>query len=52
MQSDEARRKFRELLDEVDRDGEHVTILRYQTPVAVIVPLRWYTDALMAIADS
>ena len=52
MQSDYARREFRALLDKVDRDGEHVTILRYQTPVAVIVPLRWYEDALMAIEDS
>jgi prevent-host-death family protein len=42
--SDEARRNFRDLLDQVARDY-HVTILRYDKPVAVLVPVDWYEDA-------
>jgi prevent-host-death family protein len=44
VRSDEARRNFRELLDQVARDY-HVTILRYDKPVAVLVPVEWYEDA-------
>lgn len=43
--SDEARRRFRELLNAVEHNGEHVTVLRYQTPAAVIVPVEWYERA-------
>jgi prevent-host-death family protein len=43
--SDEARAHFRSLLNAVEHDGEHVTILRYNTPAAVIVPVRWYEQA-------
>ena len=42
VRSDEARTKLRDLLDEVDRDGAHVYILRYDRPVAVMVPVEWY----------
>jgi prevent-host-death family protein len=44
VRSDEARRNLRELLDQVARDY-HVTILRYDKPVAVMVPVDWYEDA-------
>jgi prevent-host-death family protein len=44
VRSDEARRNLRHLLDQVARDY-HVTILRYDKPVAVLVPVDWYEDA-------
>jgi len=50
MHSDEARRNFRELLNAVEHGGAHVTILRYDTPTAVIVPVEWHRAALAAIA--
>lgn len=48
VRSDEARAKFRDLLDEVATQGEHIYVLRYDKPVAVLVPVDWYdrmTDA-------
>ena len=47
--SDEAKRGFRKLLNDVEHDGEHVTILRYKTPAAVIVPVEWYEHAKAVI---
>ena len=44
VRSDEARRTLRTLLDQAER-GYHVTILRYDKPVAVLVPVDWYEDA-------
>lgn len=52
VHSDDARRKLRELLNAVEHDGEHVTILRYDTPAAVMVPVEWHRQALAAIADA
>jgi prevent-host-death family protein len=49
VHSDEARRGFRSLLNSVEHDGEHVTVLRYNTPAAVIVPVDWYEQALAEI---
>lgn len=49
VRSDKARREFRALLNRVEHDGEHVTILRYDTPAAVIVPVEWHQAALDAI---
>lgn len=43
--ADAARRSFRELLNAVEHHGEHVTVLRYETPAAVIVPVSWYEQA-------
>ena len=43
--SDEARTKFRDLMDEVAHDEAHVYILRYGKPAAVIVPIEWYEHA-------
>lgn len=51
VRSDEIRRNLRQLLNAVERDGEHVTILRYDTPAAVIVPVEWYRDAQVALVD-
>jgi antitoxin (DNA-binding transcriptional repressor) of toxin-antitoxin stability system len=43
--SDKARRTFREILNDVEYKGEHVEILRYITPAAVIVPVEWHEAA-------
>lgn len=45
IRSDEARAKLRDLLDRMARDGIPVYILRYDKPLAVIVPVDWYEDA-------
>jgi prevent-host-death family protein len=50
VRSDRARRKFRALLNRVEHDGEHVTILRYDTPAAVLVPVEWHDKALAVLA--
>lgn len=51
VRSDEARRNLRDLLNAVEHDGEHVTILRYDTPAAVMVPVEWYRDVRAALVD-
>lgn len=43
--SDEARRTFRDLLDEAQR-GEPAEISRNGKPVAVLVPADWYHAAV------
>jgi PHD/YefM family antitoxin component YafN of YafNO toxin-antitoxin module len=50
--SDEVRRTWRETLNEVEHRGTHVTVLRYQTPTAVIVPVGWYEAAVAAMEAS
>ena len=47
--SDEAKRTWSSLLDGVEHHGEHVTVLRYSTPAAVIVPVDWYEQAIAEI---
>jgi antitoxin (DNA-binding transcriptional repressor) of toxin-antitoxin stability system len=37
MLSNDAQRSFRSVLGRVEHHGEHVTILRYKTPAAVLV---------------
>lgn len=49
--ADEARRNLRNLLDEVAR-GYHITILRYDKPAAVLVPVEWYEQARSDITGS
>jgi antitoxin (DNA-binding transcriptional repressor) of toxin-antitoxin stability system len=49
VRSDEARRTFRALLNEVEHAGAHVQILRYETPTAVLVPVQWYEAAQAAL---
>ena len=48
--SGEARRDFRGLLNEVEHNGVHVTILRWHTPAVVMVPAGWYEQAKAQIA--
>jgi len=53
-QSGDARLKMREILTAVER-GEHIGILRYDTPTAIVVPPEWYEHtraALAAFGDS
>jgi len=52
MRSEEARAKFRALLDLVTQDDAHVYVLRYDTPAAVIVPVDWYEQAKAVIGAS
>jgi prevent-host-death family protein len=52
VRSDEARSKFRDLLDEVAHDDAHIFVLRYDKPAAVIVPVEWYEQVLAAIGET
>jgi len=47
--SDDARRNFRRLLNDVEH-GEHVVVLRYGQQSAVVVPADWYEQARSALA--
>jgi prevent-host-death family protein len=49
IQSNEARIKLRAVLNSV-MQGEHVTITRYNTVEAVVVPMDWYERAVGMIA--
>jgi prevent-host-death family protein len=51
VRSDEARAKFRDLVDEVAHEDAHVYLLRYDKPVAVIVPVEWYEQARATLAS-
>lgn len=48
FRSEEARRNMRHILSAVER-GEHVTIQRYDTDTAVMVPVGWYQEACRAL---
>ncbi len=50
VQSDDARRRLRALLNEVERGG-FVEICRYQDPTAVMVPVEWYHRAAAALGE-
>jgi len=50
VRTEEARRNFRELLNEVEHQGAHVTITRYDNPSAMLVPMEWYDRAVQALA--
>ena len=47
----DARAKLRDLVDEVAQDDAHVYLLRYDKPVAVIVPVDWYEEVKAKIAE-
>jgi len=49
--SEEARRTFRDLLDEAQR-GEVIEILRYDKSVAVLVPAWWYYQVAKRIKEA
>ena len=51
ISSDEARRTWRDLLNAVEHNGEHVTVLRYGKAAAVMVPAGWYEQAQAAIEE-
>jgi prevent-host-death family protein len=51
MGSEEARRTFRDLLDDA-HDGEFTEISRHAKPVAVVVPPEWFERAIAALAGS
>ncbi len=40
VRSDEARAKLHDLLDDIAR-GDHIYVLRYDKPSAVLVPVEW-----------
>lgn len=44
MSSDEARRNFRQVLNDVEHDHEHVAVQRYGYRAGVIVDREWYED--------
>lgn len=50
VKSDEARRRFRDLLTEAERGGV-VEIRRYDTPTAVMVSPDWYERAAALMAQ-
>jgi prevent-host-death family protein len=52
VSSDDARRRFRELIDDVAHRGEHVMIMRWKTPAAVIVPIKWYEQVTEELAHA
>lgn len=49
--SEDARRKWRRILNEVER-GEPVAVTRYGKPLAVVVPAGWYEQAAAALAEN
>jgi prevent-host-death family protein len=42
---DDMRRGLRELLNQVEHEDVHLTVVRYGKPAAVIVPVGWYEAA-------
>ena len=51
VRSDEIRRRLRDLLEDVEHQGAHVYVLRYDKPAAVIVPVDWYEATKTAITE-
>ena len=51
LNSSELREHSREILDAVEHKGQHVTVLRYGKPGAVVVPVEWYEQAKVAIEE-
>ena len=49
--SDEARRRFRDLLDDAQR-GEPAEIARNGKPIAVLVPADWYHAAVEQLKEA
>jgi PHD/YefM family antitoxin component YafN of YafNO toxin-antitoxin module len=47
--SDDARKRFREVIDDIQQNNEHYLVLRYQTPSAMIVPVNWFERAKAAL---
>lgn len=51
VRSDEARDRFRDLIDEVQQEDAHIYVLRYDKPVAVIVPVGWREQMMALISQ-
>ena len=49
MRSDQARTNLRALLNEVEHEGVHIFVLRYDKPSAVIVSVEWFEQARAAL---
>jgi antitoxin (DNA-binding transcriptional repressor) of toxin-antitoxin stability system len=49
IQSNEAQRNFKDVLDSVEHRGETVSILRYKATAAVVVPADWHARAEKAM---
>jgi prevent-host-death family protein len=49
--SDDARKRFREILNDVEHNGAHYEIRRYQTPAAMLVPVDWFERAQSALTE-
>lgn len=52
VSSDQARTRFRDLLDDVTQEDAHVYVLRHGKPAAVIVPVGWYEEVKATISES
>jgi PHD/YefM family antitoxin component YafN of YafNO toxin-antitoxin module len=50
-QAGEARGDFREVLDAVERDGDHVAVARWHRMTGVIVPPSFYRAACAALGQ-
>lgn len=48
--SDDARKRFREILDDVEHRGGVYEISRYRDPAAVLVPPEWFALAQAAVS--
>lgn len=49
VRSNYLRGHLADVISEIDRHGAHVAVLRYNTPVAVIVPAEWWERAARAL---
>jgi len=49
VRSDQARTNLRALLNEVEHEGVHIFVLRYDKPSAVIVSVEWFEQARAAL---
>lgn len=51
VRSDDARNRLSELLREVQEDDAHIYVLRYDKPVAVLVPVAWHAEMMALITE-
>ncbi len=51
VRSDDARNRLSELLREVQEDDAHIFVLRYDKPVAVLVPVGWREEMMTLVSS-
>ena len=51
VRADQLRRELRWLLDDLSHDSDPVAILRYQTPIGVLVSADWFKRACDALGE-